>query len=195
MELIQKIKKGLSGFNLAIQDKMSIPCYAEDVLTPTGTVDFIRFEDCKTDIKTSCKLVHYNEFPEAVQKAVSLCFAPGQCKKEKHTFPNDNCKYCVFRHDEYNVGILITCYEIKTSLKDFKNKQKHNFYGHHNYYVVPEELVNEIQDLIPEDIGIIVYYEYSHSYRIIKECTKRVLPVETELSLMYNAFKKRTIKL
>lgn len=55
----------------------------------------------------------------------------------------------------------ITCYEIKVSLSDFKSKNGHNFYGDENYYVLTEELYNEIikKDLNGKfyGVGVIVY--------------------------------------
>ena len=53
--------------------------------------------------------------------------------------------------------ILITCYEIKVSKSDFKSKHGHNFVGNCNYYVIPNELYAAVADLVPEDIGIILY--------------------------------------
>ncbi len=53
--------------------------------------------------------------------------------------------------------ILITCFEIKITKSDFKSKNGHNFIGNMNYYVVPEEIYKEIEPLVPEDIGILVY--------------------------------------
>ena len=55
--------------------------------------------------------------------------------------------------------ILITCYEIKVSKSDFKSKNGHNFVGNLNYYVVPNEIYNDIKNLVPDNIGVIVYYD------------------------------------
>lgn len=56
--------------------------------------------------------------------------------------------------------ILITCYEIKVTKTDFKSKNGHNFIGNLNYYVIPKELYTEVQHLVPEGIGIILFNKY-----------------------------------
>ena len=44
-ELTKKMKKGLASFKLEMPTNMRTPRFAEEVWTPTGIVDFIRFED------------------------------------------------------------------------------------------------------------------------------------------------------
>lgn len=48
------------------------------------------------------------------------------------------------------------CYEIKSSIEDFKSKCGHNFYGDFNYYVMPEDVYTQVKDLIPYKIGVMV---------------------------------------
>lgn len=55
--------------------------------------------------------------------------------------------------------ILIICFEIKISKSDFKSKNGHNFVGNLNYYVVPKDLYPQIADLVPENVGVLVYYD------------------------------------
>lgn len=57
--------------------------------------------------------------------------------------------------------------EIKTSLQDFRSKSGHNFYGHKNYYVVPQDLVDKIRDEVPGHIGIITTDQYDR-VKIVK---------------------------
>lgn len=193
--LTRKIKRGLTHFRLDMPTGMRTPRYAEEVWTPTGIVDFIRFEDCKTNCKTKCKLIHYAEFDPAVEAAIAPRYQRGACKLPWLSFPNDACRNCVFRHDTYDVGRRVTCFEVKISFEDFKSEHGHNFHGHRNYYVVPKELVDKIRELVPEEIGIIAYYESSGSYRVIKECTEREVPAALEAELLYNALKKWVDKL
>lgn len=188
--LTRKIKRGLSHFKLDMPTQMRTPRYAEEVWTPTGIVDFIRFEDCKTNCKTKCKLIHYSEFDPAVIKAVAPKFTLGECKISGGVCPSENCCNCVFRHDEYDVGRRITCFEVKITLEDFHSNHGHNFHGHYNYYVVPKELVIKIRNEVPDDIGVIAYYEASNSYRIVKECVPREISSSLEADLLYNAMKK-----
>jgi hypothetical protein len=39
-------------------------------------------------------------------------------------------------------------------LADFKSPNGHNLYGHKNYYAVPNELIFQIELLVPKHIGI-----------------------------------------
>ena len=48
------------------------------------------------------------------------------------------------------------CYEIKSSVADFKSKNGHNFLGDYNYYVMPENVYEDIKDLIPYYVGVLV---------------------------------------
>lgn len=54
--------------------------------------------------------------------------------------------------------VLLTCFEIKVTKSDFHSEHGHNFIGNLNYYAVPQEICKEIEAEIPEDIGILAYY-------------------------------------
>lgn len=54
-----------------------------------------------------------------------------------------------------NTNGVIWCYEIKITKSDFHSKHGHNFEGHYNYYVMPEELYKEVKDEIPDGIGVL----------------------------------------
>lgn len=74
--------------------------------------------------------------------------------------------------------IISTCYEIKISKSDFKSKHGHNFIGNFNYYVVPKELYDKLNDedynwRDRTDIGVIVYYPNSKTLRIARKSTIR----------------------
>lgn len=53
--------------------------------------------------------------------------------------------------------VEMTCYEIKISRSDFRSDNGHNFVGNKNYYVMPAKLAYQLEESIPEDIGIIIY--------------------------------------
>ena len=63
-------------------------------------------------------------------------------------------------------------YELKVSLNDFNSKCHKSFYGHFNYYVMPNELYDKVKNLIPSDIG--VYTEYG----CIKKAKKKELQIK-----------------
>lgn len=46
------------------------------------------------------------------------------------------------------------CYEIKVSKADFNSKNKVTFVGNYNYYVMPQELFNQVKDKIPKHVGV-----------------------------------------
>lgn len=48
------------------------------------------------------------------------------------------------------------CYEIKSSVEDFKSKNGHNFIGDYNYYVMPEEVYATVSLSIPYYVGVYV---------------------------------------
>lgn len=48
------------------------------------------------------------------------------------------------------------CYEVKSSVEDFHSKNGHNFIGDFNYYVMPEEVYEKVNDEIPYGVGVFV---------------------------------------
>lgn len=181
-ELTKKMKRGLVGFRPEMPTNMRTVRFAEEVWTPTGIVDFIRFEDYKGKDYSYCG---YREHLENTgQKITSGCKIAGE------KYPNNNCRGCVFCRHGYDVGMLVSCYECKITLSDFKSENGHNFHGNKNYYVVPNILYDKIKDLVPEDIGIIAYYEKTNNYRVKKECKFKDISHELKERLLYDALKK-----
>ena len=175
-ELTKTIKCRLRNFKPAMNSNLRTIRWTEEVWTPTGIVDQIRFEDYVERDNSFCG--HNDYYPGA------------PCKIEGQEFPNNNCYGCAFKRNRHILGILTTCFEIKISVSDFKSKNGHNFCGNHNYYVVPLDIYKSIEPLVPTDIGIIVYYPLTQSMRVEKESVfKEVKPVDLVL-LLYNALKK-----
>lgn len=54
----------------------------------------------------------------------------------------------------YDTKGIWRCYEIKVSKADFHSKAKKTFLGHFNYYVMPNELYDEVKEEIPAHIGV-----------------------------------------
>lgn len=101
------------------------------------------------------------------------------------------CRFCGVRQTG-DMDVLITCYEIKISKADFKSKHGHNFVGNANYYVMPKSLYEEVKDLIPEDIGVILYIEgkTTHILRRKKECTFRPLSPDQQKWFILSVMKR-----
>lgn len=53
------------------------------------------------------------------------------------------------------------CYEVKSSVEDFHSKNGHNFLGDYNYYVMPEEVYEQIKKEIPCTYLYVSSYIYS----------------------------------
>ena len=101
--------------------------------------------------------------------------------------------------------ILITCYEIKITQADFQSKNGHNFVGNLNYYVVPIALYPEIKNSVPEEIGIIVFYDGTQTkqkntyykpmpyvgLRRKKECAFKYLDDEAQKWLVLSVLKSK----
>lgn len=48
------------------------------------------------------------------------------------------------------------CYEVKSSVEDFRSKNGHNFIGDYNYYVMPEDVYESVKNDIPYYVGVYV---------------------------------------
>ena len=173
--------------------KMRTIRYAYEVWTPTGIVDAIRFEDYVERDETGCYLLDYEKYGESYRKTLANWIGEdrlGKCKAEGETFPNDHCRGCTWKTVSHVVGMAITCYECKISVPDFKSKNGHNFHGNFNYYVVPKTIVKDIESLVSDDVGIIIYNETSRTYREWKPSRFREVSDEIKIRLLYDAMKK-----
>jgi len=168
-ELTKEIKLALRDYAPQMKSKMRTIRWAEEVDVGTGYVDAIRFEDY-------------------VERDDSFCARP-TCKIDGREYPCKDCTGCVFIRRRYELGILTTCFEIKISKSDFKSHNGHNFVGNRNYYVIPKELYKQIVDLVPEDVGIILYH--GHRCLIKKKDSAHKDIDQSDLSrFLYNALKK-----
>lgn len=48
----------------------------------------------------------------------------------------------------------VYCYEVKSSVADFKSKHGHNFVGDYNYYIMPHDVFLAVVDKIPGYVGV-----------------------------------------
>lgn len=63
------------------------------------------------------------------------------------------------------------CYEVKSSVEDFRSKNGHNFIGDFNYYVMPKEIYDEVKKEIPYYVG--VYVPYVWGLELVKKAKRR----------------------
>lgn len=196
-DLTKKMKKATHAYKpLMSNGKVGRTIrWADEVWTPSGIVDSIRFEDYVSDVYEKCKRINYEPYlrgGDALLKHIPHGSLPlGQCKIEGITFPCKECKGCIYRvRDVKKVSMCTTCFECKITMADFRSKNGHNFHGNRNYYIVPRELVSKIEILVPDNIGIIAYIEKSNSLRMIRECEFREIDNELRWKLLYAAMKK-----
>lgn len=86
------------------------------------------------------------------------------------------------------------CYEVKSSVEDFRNKNGHNFLGDFNYYVMPEEVYAAVSNNIPYYVGVFVPDEkhYNSDWYDLKSIKKakrrdRTRPVSEMLLMMFRS--------
>lgn len=75
----------------------------------------------------------------------------------------------------YDTKGIWRCYEIKTSVEDFRSMAKLTFVGHFNYFVMPQALFDKVKDEIPSHIGVYV------GRWCIKRPKKQVLRVDEQI--------------
>ncbi len=56
----------------------------------------------------------------------------------------------------YDTKGIFRCYEVKVSKSDFRSNAHHTFCGHYNYYVMTQELFEQVKAEIPPHIGVYV---------------------------------------
>ncbi|HAT4340516.1 TPA: hypothetical protein I9094_002809 [Clostridium perfringens] len=69
------------------------------------------------------------------------------------------------------------------------SSERNKFVGNKNYYVLPKELFNEVEKLIPKEIGIILFYK-NGSLRLKKESAYKEISKENLNVYLFNALKK-----
>ena len=86
------------------------------------------------------------------------------------------------------------CYEVKSSIEDFHSKNGHNFLGDYNYYVMPEEVYEQVKKEIPYQVGVYVpdgmnYRGEWYDLKAIKKAKRkdRSRPVSEMLLMMFRS--------
>lgn len=79
------------------------------------------------------------------------------------------------------------CYEIKSSVEDFRSKNGHNFIGDFNYYIMPHEVYTQIGNEIPYKVG--VYCPCGSELRSVKKAKRadRERPISEMLLMMFRS--------
>lgn len=85
------------------------------------------------------------------------------------------------------------CYEVKSSVDDFKSKNGHNFIGDYNYYVMPESVFEEIKELIPYNVGVLVPGKYGLESAKKARRKDRTRPVCEMILMMWRSSRRDLI--
>ena len=80
----------------------------------------------------------------------------------------------------YDTKGIFRCFEIKVSKADFNSKAKLSFVGHYNYYVLTQELYEEVKNDIPSHIGVYVGSKYSNC-SLVKRAKKQELLADEQM--------------
>jgi hypothetical protein len=131
---------------------------------------------------------HFAEMEEVSQQCI---------RKNKQADKDCNATDCQWNRLLYQAKdeVMIICYEIKTSLSDFRSKNGHNFVGNMNFYVIPCDLYVSVKRCVPDDIGVILYDEQGaqRNRRVMrrkKDCEFKDIGHEAQKWLMFSVFKK-----
>lgn len=86
------------------------------------------------------------------------------------------------------------CYEVKSSVEDFRSKNGHNFLGDLNYYVMPESVYEKIKREIPYKVGVYVpagmnYRGEWYDLKCVKKAKRqdRTRPVAEIILMMFRS--------
>ncbi len=87
----------------------------------------------------------------------------------------------------YNINTKIwRCYEIKISVSDFHSQNGHNFVGNYNYYILTNEVYEQVKDEIPDYVGV---YLSSRMYEPVKKAKKQEIKFSQE-EMLYSFMKR-----
>ena len=96
--------------------------------------------------------------------------------------------------------LITLCFEIKSTVSDFKSPNGHNLVGDINYYVMPSDTFKQLEKLglldeVPPHIGFITAHEgrYSKLRLITKKAATKVTPAVDKYMLAWSAVKGRYI--
>ncbi len=156
--------------------------------TDAGLIDCVRINEYFGEMKRENVCICHSWVKEGIRR-VKLSCKRGLLDSDKAPMFCDEktCRLNAIR--EIGVPkILITCYEIKVSVADFKSKNGHNFVGNLNYYVVPSTILKQIRPLVPKGIGIISYC--MGSLRRQQDSTYREMEDEDQKWMLLSVMKR-----
>lgn len=171
-ELTKRIKQATHRYAPRMPGLRTIR-YADEVTTPTGVVDSIRFEDMDVG-KTTCGRKEPSPCPYPLRKG-------------------NDCHGCIYRRHHVETRIVITCFEVKITFSDFHSPNGHNFCGNYNYYCVPKALVPLVlpeMEGLPDDYSVGLLSYDGRTLKKVRAAKYQEISSEVSVILLYNALKK-----
>ena len=166
-EMTKKIERAIiswqpaeiGGIKVNTQRKQhtALEVVAECGTNSSGRVDAVRVSEYFGDIEYRRICLPSTWRKEGIRQKLTCALGHDTMKPLPTYCEQTSCRF----NSSSKIGvpkIMITCFEIKVTKNDFKSKNGHNFIGNMNFYVVPEEITKDIAPLVPDDIGILVYY-------------------------------------
>lgn len=153
---INRLRKGFAAYEVPV-----ISGHTEN-----GIIDFVAVYECFENEKVhyGCSLLEQMDddgLPSyALERAESVrCSNIESLRKgEMRDCSNPRCVWKKTRR-EHDESILVVAIEIKVSKSDFKSKHGHNFVADANYYAMPSWLYHQVRTLIPEGVGVLLFYD------------------------------------
>lgn len=114
--------------------------------------DMTRQETTKTLSKLTEKYINPNNDPRIyLAREVTFGYGTGEQIRVDymHFKPVNNSVSGIEKGDFF-------CFEIKSSVEDFRSKNGHNMVGDFNYYVMPAPVFDAVKDEIPWSVGVLI---------------------------------------
>lgn len=87
------------------------------------------------------------------------------------------------------------CYEIKSSVEDYRSKHGHNLIGDYNYYVMPRDVFDSVEAELPSWVGVLVPAGKSWMETVRKAKRRdRSRPTSEMLLMMWRSSRREIVK-
>lgn len=100
-----------------------------------------------------------NELTQKLEEAIRRAtYKVGtfRCMEVKIGFDYDNA-YGRVDYLTIDTKNIIRCYEVKSSVSDFRSKAKWTFVGHYNYFVLDSDTWEKVKGEVPNHVGVYVF--------------------------------------
>ena len=89
----------------------------------------------------------------------------------------------------------VYCYEIKSSVEDYRSGHGLNYIGDYNYLVMPESVFDALRDRIPYFVGVLIP-DLDNELKTVQNAKRRdrTKPLCEVLLMMYRSTQREVIK-